>query len=58
MYIDTVFRASEEATCDEDTERYFSWFDLLNPTGYVMPTLYVCVLYLSQNRQRLVPLTS
>ena len=44
--------------------------NLLNPTGYVMhqqfniqqlyalPTLYLCVLYLSQNKQRLVPLTS
>ena len=43
-------------------------FNLLNPTGYVMhqqfdiqqlyvlPTLYLCVLYLSENKQRLVPL--
>ena len=43
--------------------------NLLNPTGYVMhqqfniqqlyalPTLYLCVLYLSENKQRLVPLT-
>ena len=43
--------------------------NLLKPTGYVMhhqfniqqlyvlPTLYLCVLYLSQNKQRLVPLT-
>jgi hypothetical protein len=42
----------------------------LNPTGYVMhqqfniqqlyvlPTLYLCVLYLSENKQRLVPLTA
>jgi len=42
----------------------------LQPTGYVMhhqfniqqlytlPTLYLCVLYLSENRQRLVPLTA
>ena len=41
----------------------------LKPTGYVMhqqfniqqlyvlPTLYLCVLYLSENKQRLVPLT-
>ena len=41
--------------------------DLLKPTGYMMnhqfniqqlyalPTLYLCVLYLSQNKQRLVP---
>jgi len=44
-------------------------FNLLNPTYYVMhhhfnilqlyalPTLYLCVLYLSENKQRLVPLT-
>ena len=43
---------------------------LLKPTGHVMhqqfniqqlyalPTLYLCVLYLSQNKQRLVPLTA
>ena len=42
--------------------------NLLNPTGhvmhqqfniqqlYVLPTLYLCVLYLSENEQRLVPL--
>ena len=42
--------------------------NLLKPTGYVMhqqfniqqlyslPTLYLCVLYLSENKQRLVPL--
>jgi hypothetical protein len=45
-------------------------FSLLKPTGYVMhhqfniqqlyalPTLYLCVLCLSQNKQRLVPLTA
>jgi len=44
-------------------------FKFLNPTGHVMhqqfniqqlyalPTLYLCVLYLSENKQRLVPLT-
>ena len=44
--------------------------NLLNPTGHVMhqqfniqqlhvlPTLYLCVLYLSENKQRLVPLTA
>ena len=44
--------------------------NLLKPTGYVMhlqfniqqlyvlPTLYLCVLYLSKNKQRLVPLTA
>jgi hypothetical protein len=44
--------------------------NLLNRTGhvmhqqfniqqlYVLPTLYLCVLYLSENKQRLVPLTA
>ena len=44
--------------------------NLLKPTGYVMheqfniqqlyalPTLYLCVLYLSENKQRFVPLTA
>ena len=44
--------------------------DLLKPTGHVMhqqfniqqlyalPALYLCVLYLSENKQRLVPLTA
>ena len=45
-------------------------FNRLKPTGYVMhhqfniqqlyalPTQYLCVLYLSENKQRLVPLTA
>ena len=45
-------------------------FNLLKPTGHVMHqqfniqqlyvlfTLYSCVLYLSENKQRLVPLTA
>ena len=45
-------------------------FNLLKPTGqvmhqqfniqqlYVLPALYLCVLYLSENKQRLVPLTA
>ena len=45
-------------------------FKLLKPTGhvmhqqfniqqlYVLPTQYLCVLYLSENKQRLVPLTA
>ena len=44
--------------------------NLLKPTGYLMhqqfniqqlyalPKLYLCVLYLSENKQRLVPLTA
>jgi hypothetical protein len=45
-------------------------FNLLNPAGHVMhqqfnlqqlfvlPTLYLCVLYLFENKQQLVPLTA
>jgi hypothetical protein len=47
-----------------------SCINLLKPTGqvmhhqfniqrlYALPTLYLCVLYLSENKQRLVPLTA
>ena len=50
------------------SSRHFLRINLLNPTGHVMhqqfniqqlyalPTLYLCVLYLSENKQRLVPL--
>ena len=46
------------------------WINLLKPTGhvmhqqfniqqlYVLPTLYLCVLYGPENKQRLVPLTA
>jgi hypothetical protein len=46
------------------------WINLLKPAGHVMhqqfniqqlyalSTLYLCVLYLSENKQRLVPLTA
>jgi len=46
------------------------FMNLINPTGHVMhhqfdiqqlyalPTLYLCVLYLSENKQLLVPLTA
>ena len=52
------------------TVQKFPFSNLLNPTGHVMlqqfniqqlyalPTLYLCVLYLSENKQRLVPLTA
>ena len=48
----------------------YTRLNLLKPTGhvmhqqfniqqlYVLPTLYLCVLYLSENKQRLVPLTA
>ena len=50
--------------------QYKYQINLLKPTGhvmnhqfniqqlYVLPTLYLCVLYLSDNKQRLVPLTA
>jgi hypothetical protein len=40
------------------------YINLLQPTGHVMhqqfniQQLYLCVLYLSENKQRLVPLTA
>jgi len=50
---------------------YFKiYFNILKPISYVahhqfniqqlyiLPTLYLCVLYLSENKQRLVPLTA
>ena len=49
---------------------YSNLLNVLNPTGHVMhqqfniqqlyalPTLYLCVVYLSEHKQRLVPLTS
>jgi hypothetical protein len=49
---------------------YDETFNLLKPTGhvihqqfniqqfYALPTLYLCVLYLSENKQLLVPVTA
>jgi len=54
----------------EHVKAEFLNVNLLRPTGYVMhhqfniqqlyalPILYLCVLYLSENKQRLVPLTA
>ena len=51
-------------------EKQATYINMLKPTGYKMhqqftiqqlyalPTLYLCVLYLSENKQRLVPLTA
>ena len=53
-----------------DNSRVDFNLNLLKPTGHVMhqqfniqqlcvlPTLYLCVLYLSENKQRSVPLTA
>jgi len=52
------------------THLYLILLNLLKPTGhvmhqqfniqqlYVLSTLYLCILYLSENKQRLVPLTA
>jgi hypothetical protein len=51
-------------------EEFKIYINLLKPACYLMhhqfniqqlyalPTLYLCVLYLSENKQRLVPLTA
>ena len=51
-------------------QKRIHYINLLKPTGhvmtqqfniqqlYVLPTLYLCVLYLSEKKQRLVPLTA
>ena len=60
----------ETVDCNCETGRTSVLFNLLKPTGHVMhqqfniqqiyalPTLYLCVLYLSENKQRLVQLTA
>jgi hypothetical protein len=60
----------EPCRLKQDLLRNLSIFNLLKPTGHVMhqqfniqqlyalPTLYLCVLYLSQNKQLIVPLTA
>ena len=65
----TGLRYSENIWTDSSKHKLVC-INLLKPTGYVMhqkfniqqlyalPTLYLCVLYLSENKQRLVPLTA
>jgi hypothetical protein len=67
------FRMVKNTTLHKPTviHSYAVCLNLLKPTGHVMhhqqfniqqlyalPTLYLCVLYLSENKQRLVPLTA
>ena len=66
------YHVSTVDTCMEVGKQASSlvFFNLLKPTGHVMhhqfniqqlyalPTRYLCVLYLSENKQRLVPLTA
>ena len=61
---------SRSVVMDSTIYRSTKEFKLLKPTDhvmhqqfkiqqlYVLPTLYLCVLYLSENKQRLVPLTA
>ena len=61
----TVLHSEEQ----ESPLKPHTLFNLLKPTGhvihqqfnfqqlYALPTLYLCVLYLSENKQRRVPLT-
>ena len=56
--------------CMHRASTYNTYINLLKPTGqvmhqqfniqqlYALPTLHLCVLYLSENKQRLVPLTA
>ena len=65
-----MHRASSYNMYINQQEAQISVINLLKPTGHVMhkqfniqqlyalPTLYLCVLYLSENKQRLVPLTA
>ena len=60
----------KQTRCNTSYEWPLLSINLLKPTGhvmhqqfniqqlYVLPTLYLCVLYLSENEQRLVPLTA
>ena len=63
-------RVLRDEVTEERRKLYNEELNLLKPTGhvkhqqfniqqlYVLPTLYLCVLYLSENKQRLVPLTA
>ena len=71
-YIRSNYRTavnSEGGKCDKELT-VLCFINLLKPTAHVMhqqfnsqqlyalPTLYLCVLYLSEKKQRLVPLTA
>jgi hypothetical protein len=70
-WIKTLILKSVHCIClHHVTVMDFCSLNILQPTGYVMhhqfniqqlyalSTLYLCVLYLSENKQRLVPLTA
>ena len=70
MYLLVGTDGTDEGGAAKSQGRQNEYFNLLKPTGhvlhqqfniqqlYVLPTLYLCVLYLSENKQRLVPLIS
>ena len=72
FFIISVSRSSLFTTLGREQKRNPASLriNLLKPTGhvmyqqfsiqqlYVLPTLYLCVLYLFENKQRLVPLTA
>ena len=70
MYINIGANNGSEKLWINKTATSGGLINLLKPTGHVMhhqfniqqlyalPTLYLCVLYLSENEQRLVPLTA
>ncbi len=65
-----IFRSARISLLLKENHYSGGTFNLLKPTGnvmhqhfniqqlYVLPTLYLSVLYLSENKQRLVPLTA
>ena len=66
----TILRSGSEFLVDRKERPSSDFVNLLKPTGHVMhqqfniqqlyalPTLYLCVLYLSENKRRLVPLAA
>jgi len=68
--VSSIYHQSLTFRIEFDKTNIIWHFNLLKPTGYVMHqqfniqqlyallTLYLCVLYLSENKQRLVPLTA
>ena len=63
----SYLRSEQSVSTLLDWKKIVILLNLLKPTGhvmhqqfniqqlYVLPTLYLCVLYLSENKQRLVP---
>jgi hypothetical protein len=63
-------RDRNRASTARERRGSLNYISLLKPTGYVMhqqfniqqldalPTLYLCVFYSSENKQRIVPLTA